>query len=141
MIEIRAMTLDDYEAVYALWRESEGVGLSTADEKEAIAQFLIRNAGLSQTAWEGARLAGAALCGHDGRRGYLHHLAIAEPYRRRKVGSEIVRSCLRGLRQCGIEKCHLFVFAENAAAQSFWKSVGWTERVDLKVLSTLTEGR
>lgn len=42
---------------------------------------------------------------------------------------------LRGER---IEKCHLFVFADNTDARSFWKAVGWTDRGDLRVLSRFT---
>ena len=33
-IHISDMTIDDYEAIYALWEASEGIGLSDADSKE-----------------------------------------------------------------------------------------------------------
>ena len=38
-IEIREMTIQDYEAVYALWLASDGVDLSDADSKEGIKHF------------------------------------------------------------------------------------------------------
>ena len=69
-IHIREMDITDYERVYAMWQACEGIGLSDADSKEGISRFLERNPGLSFVALEGDKIAGAALCGHDGRRGH-----------------------------------------------------------------------
>ncbi|MBN2502904.1 MAG: GNAT family N-acetyltransferase [Anaerolineales bacterium] len=133
---IKEMTIEDYDAVYALWRATEGVGLSEADSREGIARFLERNPGLSYIARnEQGELVGAALCGHDGRRGYIHHLAVAESARRQGLGRNLVGRCMYCLMQIGIQKCHLFVFGENEAAQKFWDSLGWMQRVELVMMS------
>jgi len=42
-LKIRPFTRSDYDAARALWERSEGVGLSGADEREAIFAFLERN--------------------------------------------------------------------------------------------------
>lgn len=139
-IEIRPMEAGDYPAVLDLWRATEGVGLSSADSAEAIAHFLVRNPGLSAVAVEGPKLIGAVLCGHDGRRGYIHHLAVHPAYRRGGLGQALVRHCLRQLRLAGIAKCHLFVFASNGSGRAFWRSIGWTERQELIMMSTMTTG-
>ena len=138
MIEFRELAIVDYDAVITLWRETPGVGLSAADNREAIAAFLLRNPGLSFAAWDGPRLVGAVLCGHDGRRGYLHHLAVAPAYRRQGVGSELAGRCMQRLRMCGIEKCHLFVYRNNVDGQLFWTNSGWAERVELALMSCET---
>ena len=135
---IREMTIQDYDAVIALWQATEGVGLSEADARKAIARYLARNPGLSFTAWDGGDLAGAVLCGHDGRRGYVHHLAVRESHRHQGIGKALVARCLAALKAEGIDKCHLFVFSRNANAIAFWKSVEWTQRVDLVVMSKYT---
>ncbi len=44
---IQEMTIQDYEACIALWKRTPGIGLSGADAKDAIEQFLMRNHGLS----------------------------------------------------------------------------------------------
>jgi len=134
----RELTLSDYDAVLALWQSSDGVGLSDADSREAIGRYLARNPGLSFTAWDGDLLVGAVLCGHDGRRGYVHHLAVRPSHRRQGIGKALAARCLDALAAEGIDKCHLFVFAVNADAIAFWKRVGWTQRVDLNVMSHLT---
>ncbi|MBN2004426.1 MAG: GNAT family N-acetyltransferase, partial [Anaerolineae bacterium] len=93
-LHFRTLTLSDYNAVLALWQSSEGVGLSDADSREAIGRYLARNPGLSFTAWDGDELTGAVLCGHDGRRGYVHHLAVKPAHRRQGLGKALAARCL-----------------------------------------------
>jgi ribosomal protein S18 acetylase RimI-like enzyme len=133
--DLRELTIDDFESVYAVWAGSEGIGLSDADSKEGIKRFLVRNPGLSFVALDGDQIVGAALCGHDGRRGYIHHLAVITTHRKRGIGKSLVSRCVFALMQIGISKCHLFVFDENQDAINFWQNVGWTQRVELMMMS------
>jgi N-acetylglutamate synthase len=138
---IRPMSIGDYAAVILLWQASEGGGLSSADAPEAIERYLARNPGLSQVAFasneadQPANLVGAVLCGHDGRRGLIHHLAVQPEYRRHGVGRALVDACLQGLAGEGIDKCHLFVFNENTSGQHFWLSCGWQTRPEIVLMS------
>jgi ribosomal protein S18 acetylase RimI-like enzyme len=131
----REMTMSDYKAAFGLWQGVEGVGLSDADTADQIAIFLSRNPGLSFVAFVGENLAGAVLCGHDGRRGYIHHLAVSPAYRRSGIGGRLVERCLHELQLQGIRKCHLFVFTSNHDAITFWEKSGWTLREELRVMS------
>jgi N-acetylglutamate synthase len=133
-IQIKQMEISDYESVIKLWKNIEGIGLSDADSKDGIEKFLIRNPGLSFIAKSNGDTVGAALCGHDGRRGYLHHLAVAPEYRNRRIGSELVEKCLSGLKVRGIMKCNIFVFDANVDGQEFWSNIGWIKRGDLLVM-------
>lgn len=135
MIEYAPMTGADVAEALVLWTATEGVGLRGADSPDELARYLARNPDLSFAAREEGRMVGAVLCGHDGRRGYLHHLAVAAPHRRRGIGRALVERCLQGLRADGIAKCHLFVYHHNAAGQAFWRGIGWHARDDLLVMS------
>lgn len=135
---VEPMTEQDYDEVMALWQAAEGVGLSDADAPEAISRYLARNPGLSLVARSEGALVGAALCGHDGRRGYIHHLAVQPSNRLQGIGRLLVDRCLTGLAAVGIQKCHLFVFGENQNALNFWRAIGWTERVELVLMSRHT---
>lgn len=135
---IQAMSPGDYEQVLPLWQASEGVGLSDSDSREGIDRFLAANPGLSFVARIDGRLAGAVLCGQDGRRGFIHHLAVSPPHRRRGIGTALVRRCIEGLQKRGIPKCHLFVFQTNDRAAAFWESIGWVPRPELKTFSMNT---
>jgi ribosomal protein S18 acetylase RimI-like enzyme len=133
--EILPMTLDDYSDVLSLWQTSEGIGLSSADSRDGIARFLERNPGLAFVARDPAGLAGAVMVGEDGRRGYLYHLAVSPRCRRQGIGQALVERCLEGLRRCGIEKCHIFVYHANAAGKAFWEQAGFAARPDLVIMS------
>jgi ribosomal protein S18 acetylase RimI-like enzyme len=137
-VTIRTMTRNDYHEVAALWGNTKGVGLSGADSQGGISDFLRRNDGLSLVAEDDDRIVAAVLCGHDGRRGYISHLVVADPHRRSGVATEMVERCIAALADAGIEKCHLFVLQGNDSAASFWRQTGWTERKDIIVFSRLT---
>lgn len=139
-VEIRMtpMTMDDYDEAMALWQATEGMGLRPSDAPEHIARYLERNPGLSFVARDGDRLVGTVLCGHDGRRGYLQHLAVDRAYRRQGIGRALVERVLAALRSININKCHLFVIKENAPAVDFWRRIGWHVRDDLVTMSYWT---
>jgi ribosomal protein S18 acetylase RimI-like enzyme len=137
-VTVKEMTIEDYDDVDALWRASPGVGLAGADSRPGVAAYLHENPGMSSVARDGDRLVGAVLCGHDGRRGYVSHLAVAAPHRRSGIGRELVERCLTKLADAGIDKCHVFVFSDNEDALEFWRGSGWTERTELVMLSRFT---
>jgi len=139
-LRIRLMTADDYDAVIALWRVTDGIGLSAADEREAIAAYLERNPGLSRVAFRGDALVGAVMSGHDGRRGYLHHLAVVPSERGRGLGRQLAELCLGDLRALGIGKVNIFVYADNVEGQAFWRATGWLGREDLLMMQRVLDG-
>ncbi len=133
---IREMSIDDYDEVIALWQATEGMGLSAADSREAIGRYPARNPGMSFVAFTpDGRLAGAVLGGHDGRRGYLHHVAVRPDARRGGLARTLVERCMDCLKDAGIDKCHLFVYKTNSAGRSFWEKTGWVERTTLDIYS------
>ncbi len=135
-MEVREITISDYQVVHSLWQSCRGVGLhSDVDCEYGIGLYLARNPGLSFVAIDGGTIVGAVLCGHDGRRGYIHHLTVTEELRRSGIGTALVDRVLDRLRQKGISKCNGFVLDDNHDALEFWQRVGWVQREDLKVIS------
>jgi putative acetyltransferase len=122
---IRAMIIEDYDAVIDLWRTTEGIVLSDTDERDPMRTFLSRNPELSLVAHYRGELAGAVLCSHDGRRGYMHHLATAKHFRCRGIGSALVQESLTRLSRAGIRKCNIFVLPENRDGIAFWERNGF----------------
>jgi ribosomal protein S18 acetylase RimI-like enzyme len=139
VITIQPLDIEAYEEVLALWQKSEGVGLSGADSRENIRSYLERNPGLSFVALNGSRIVGAVLAGHDGRRGYIHHLAVHPEWRRQGIGRRLADRCLQVLQGVGILKCHLFIFNDNTGGMVFWKTLGWEQRLDISLISKAIE--
>jgi ribosomal protein S18 acetylase RimI-like enzyme len=135
--EVLAMQIADFEEVEQLWRNTPGVGLNESDTRPNIALFLERNPKMSFVARNGGSLVAAVLCGHDGRRGYLHHLAVAQEHRGLGLGKSLLNHCLDQLARLGILKCNIFVYANNAEGEAFWIHHGWEKRSDLRIMQRL----
>ncbi len=129
------MTPADIPEALAIWQETPGVSLSVGDSPEALTAYLQRNDGCSFVARVDEDLVGVVLAGHDGRRGYLHHVTVVSAYRRQGIARAMVERCLEELRRQGITRVHLFVAANNHEGQKFWKQIGWRERSDLNLMS------
>ena len=140
-IQLREFTAADYDAVLDLWRSSEGIVLRDVDARGSLLAYLQRNRGLSFVAVEANVIVGAVLCGTDGRRGYLQHLAVAATHRRRGIGRALVDRSLTGLQEQGIAKCHLMVLSDNVSARQFWSRLGWQDRSDVLLMSHVQPGR
>ncbi len=137
---IRPMDAADLPAVRALWQATAGVGVSPSDSIENLTRQLARNPGMSQVAvLADGRLVGAVLCGHDGTRGSIRHLAVAAEHRNRGIGRGLIGRCLELLRAQGLYKCTIHVFADNPQGLRYWKHMGWFARPDLQVMQMLLE--
>jgi N-acetylglutamate synthase len=137
---IRPMFAADYEAVMELLRRSGGVQLRDADSFEGIARYLARNPGLSFVAEIDGHVAGCVFAGHDGRRGYLYHLAVDAAYRGRGIGRALVDRALSALACEGIGKIHIDVLQGNEEGIRFWRAIGWSERSDIARMSIILSG-
>ena len=127
MISTREFVIDDYDKAVALWNLVEGVEVAEGDSKEEIRAYLLRNPGLSRVSEENGTVVGAVLCGHDGRRGLIYHLAVAPAYHGKGIGKRLVRECVTHLRATGIARALIFVAGDNAGAHSFWLRTGWED--------------
>ncbi|MBQ1172011.1 MAG: GNAT family N-acetyltransferase [Lachnospiraceae bacterium] len=129
---IRAMTLEDYENVHALWMKIKGFAIRSIDDsKEGVERFLNRNPGISVVAEEDGKIVGAILCGHDGRRGCMYHVCVDPDYRLKGIGKSMVVFAMEALRKEKINKVSLIAFTKNDIGNAFWKEIGWTGRKDL----------
>src|SRR5215469_8473662 len=134
------MTPEDLPEVIELWTRTEGVGLNESDSVHALTDFLARNPALSRVAREGEKLVAAVLCGHDGRRGFLYHLAVVPERRGRGLGTTLVEQCLAALAGLGIQKCNALVYHDNDQGQRFWRRLKFNVRDDLGLWQTTTAG-
>ena len=132
MVRIRKMAPADYAGMYDLWMRCAGMGLNDVDDsEEGIRRYLERNPDTCFAAEEDGQIAGVILSGHDGRRGYIYHTAVAPDYQRRGVGRKLVDAALEALRDAGIAKVALVAFSRNEAGNAFWERMGFTAREDL----------
>lgn len=126
-ITTREFVIADYEAAVALWQEVEGVEICEGDSRAEVRAYLERNPGLSRVAEANDTIAGAVLCGHDGRRGFIYHLAVSPAYRGGGVGQLLLGDCVRGLSAVGIRRAIILVAGDNSLGREFWLRNGWED--------------
>ena len=133
-IEIRPVTAEDYDALYALWSAAEQSrrALNPVDDsREGIEKYLKRNPGTCFAAAAEGRIVGVILSGHDGRRGMIHHLCVHPDCRRMGIAGRLVSEAEEALKREGIQKVFGLVFRDNDAANAFWESRGYSIRTNL----------
>ena len=98
-MNIRPMTMDDYDRIYALWMSCKNMGFNDKDDsREGIGKYLQRNPDTCFVADRDGDIVGVILSGHDGRRSFIHHLAVREDCRRQGIGEQLVTRGLEALK-------------------------------------------
>jgi len=129
---ISRMTIEDYNEVYSLWLSTKGMGLNTLDDsREGIQRYLNRNPTTCFIAKDMNQVIGIILAGHDGRRGFIYHLAVKQEQRKKGIGRALVDRAEEALREEGINKAALVVFDKNEVGNGFWENIGYIIRNDL----------
>ena len=137
---MRLMRIEDYPEILNLWNECEGIDINDIDEsREGIHKYLKRNPLTCFVEERDNRIVGVIMAGHDGRRGTLHHLAVAPAYRRQGIGTSLCKTALDALKSQGISKAGLFIYNDNAIGKAFWKQAGFLPHEDFDYYDHLLE--
>lgn len=132
MIDIRVMSIEDYDGVYNLWINTPGMGLNSIDDsREGIEKYLKRNPTSSFVAECEGTIIGVIMAGHDGRRGYIYHIAVLPSYRNQGIAKRLVDCAMSALDNEGINKVASVTFKKNEIGNGFWENIGFTDRDDL----------
>lgn len=137
-IEIRPFEDADEDAVAALWREVfpedppwNEPALVMAKKREVQRELFL-------VATENGALAGTAMGGYDGHRGWIYAVAVRPDLRRRGLGARLMARLEAALSERGCPKVNLQVRAGNEAVVAFYQRLGYRleQRVSLgKLLS------
>ena len=136
-IEIRPVTVEDYESIYELWNSTEETrrALNPVDDsREGIARYLKRNPStcfIACNSNDPQKVLGVILTGHDGRRAIVHHLCVHPDYRRSGIARLLLQKAEDALREEGISKVFGLVFKDNDEANAFWEAQGYLLRTNL----------
>ena len=126
---IRKMTIDDYEGIFHLWVNTEGMGLRSLDDsKDGISMFLERNPHTNFVVLDDDKIIGAILCGNDGRRGYIYHTVVEDKYRKQGIATRLIETAVAALQNEGITRVCLNVMETNEQGKAFWQKRGWEKK-------------
>ena len=85
-------------------------------------------------AFEGERLVGTVMVGHDGHRGWVYYLAVDDSARATGLGRELMAAGEDWLRAHGAVKVQLMVRSSNETVLGFYDHLGY-EDADVQVRS------
>ena len=71
----------------------------------------------------------------DGRRGYVHHLAVNPAFQKKGYGKKLMLELHKRFSKKEVVKVHLFVEIETEGVIEFYEKIGWHVRDDLIMMS------
>ncbi len=121
---VRRYRDSDREALVSLWR-TVFPDDPPHNEPAAVLAAKLAVDDLVFVSGDEARLDGACMAGYDGHRGWLYAVAVRTEARRQGLGQALVEAALGALRERGCIKVNLQIRADNAAVESFYRSLGF----------------
>jgi len=131
---IREYSPVDYNAVRDLWLSS-GLVLSLSDMEEELHRVLPLHPELFLIAEMNNHLVGTVLGTFDGRRGYVHHLAVLPEFQIKGIGTALMNELESRYKKMNVVKIHLFIETFNAGVEAYYEKHGWSRRDDLIMMS------
>jgi ribosomal protein S18 acetylase RimI-like enzyme len=133
---LRRLTIDDHDAVIALWQRS---GLSTVrptgrDSRSEFERQLQRGQiviGLE----DGDKLIGVVVATNDTRKGWINRIAIDPEYRRHGYGEELVHAAENALSESGLKIMAALIEDDNKASLALFNKLGYGPHPEVHYVS------
>ncbi|MCK4370937.1 MAG: GNAT family N-acetyltransferase [Candidatus Lokiarchaeota archaeon] len=127
-----------YEEVVELWRKS-GISVGSTDTKEELERVVRRTPQLFLVGKIDEKIISVVIGGFDGRRGYVHHLAVDPDYQKKGYGKMIMGELMNKFLKLKVHKVHLFLEKYNKEVVEFYRNLGWEIRDDLIMMSYIPD--
>ncbi len=137
-MKIEKFSMKLYDEVVQLWKKA-GISVGSSDSKEEIERMLERNLNLFLIGKIKENIIAVVMGGFDGRRGYVHHLAVDPIHQKKGYGKLMMHDLISEFRRIGVHKIHLFIERQNQAVVDFYSNLGWQMRDDLIMMSFIPD--
>jgi ribosomal protein S18 acetylase RimI-like enzyme len=137
-MKIEKFSIEFYEEVVMLWRKA-GINVGSSDTRGELKKMLKRNPNLFLVGKINNKVIGIVIGGFDGRRGYVHHLAVDPDHQKKGYGKMIIDKLIANFRKIGVHKIHLFIEKYNKDVVEFYRNLGWEIRDDLIMMSYIPD--
>jgi ribosomal protein S18 acetylase RimI-like enzyme len=132
MPTLRRLTIDDYEAVIALWQRSglPSIRPEGRDSRSEFARQLDQGQiviGLE----DGDKLIGVVVATNDTRKGWINRLAIDPDHRRKGYGAQLIHAAEAALHEIGLKVIAALIEDYNDASLALFKREGYAVHTDI----------
>jgi len=132
-LEIRTLTIRDYEAMVRLWREA-GMPFKPKgrDSRKMIAEQMRAFPEFFIGAFCGNKLVGVVIGSYDGRmKGWINRLAVHPAYRRQGIAQRLVRRVEEALEKRGAAIFCALIETPNEESVKFFQKMGYQIHKDI----------
>jgi len=133
-MKIEKFKIEYYDEVVELWRKA-GIEIVSSDTIDEVTRVLNRNPDLFLIGKLHEKVISVVIGAFDGRRGYVHHLAVDPDYQKMGFGKTIMDALIEQFRTKNIQKIHLFIEKSKKSVVDFYSYLGWEVREDLIMMS------
>jgi len=125
-MEIRRLTIDDYEDIIKLW-ECSGLPFKPKgrDSRRAIAKQMKTEPNFFLGAFQGKTLIGTVVGSYDGRKGCINRLAVDPKHRRRGIAQLLVTRLEKILEKKGATVIFALVEEPNKKSINLFEKLGY----------------
>ncbi|WP_190126140.1 GNAT family N-acetyltransferase [Streptomyces inusitatus] len=123
-LRIRTARADEAETVLAFWAEA-AEGTSITDDVEGVGRLIARDPEALILAESGGRLVGSVIAGWDGWRCSLYRLAVLPAFRRRGIGTALLKAAEARFAAVGGRRGDAMVLEANERARRAWAAAGY----------------
>ena len=113
------------EDVVALWKAVFAYDSPRNEPALVIRKKLAMRDGLFFVARSGSVVVGTVMSGYDGHRGWIYSLAVLPEYRRKNIGSGLLKYAEASLAELGCPKINLQIADGNERVNSFYERHGY----------------
>jgi len=132
-IEIRTLTIEDYDAVIELWKQAglpfkpKGRDSEQMMEKQmkAFPEFFIG-------AFHEKKLVGVVIGSYEGRmKGWINRLAVDPEYKRRGIAKQLINMVEKALEKCGAAIFCALIETPNEESLKLFEKMGYVTHQDI----------
>jgi ribosomal protein S18 acetylase RimI-like enzyme len=127
---LRAATAADIDGILKMWQEAAENATRPPDTREAVTALLARDPDAVILAEHDGELIGSVIAGWDGWRCHLYRLAVRPAWRRKGVGSALLRAAEDRFKALGAARADAMVLDSNDLGQNLWRANGYRRQDD-----------
>ena len=132
MPTLRRLTIDDYEAVIALWQRS-GLPSIRPEGRDSRSEFArqLDHGQIVIGLEDGGKLIGVIVATNDTRKGWINRLAIDPAHRRKGYGAQLIHAAEAALHEIGLKVIAALIEDYNDASLALFKREGYAVHTDI----------
>lgn len=127
---IRPVTAKDFPELYTLWKETNQLEYSYAEEKKMALSTIKHNPTTCLIGIMDNKIIATSFGVFNGRRAWLYRLAVAKKYQKRGIGTEMITATEKALKKRGADVMLLWVVYKNLETAPFYLGNGYAPYSD-----------